>query len=114
MGKFKETMRLTALSLAVVSGLVVQAGTRIDSTDDGIEASGQALSVPPLQEQALQAQCDLGAQLVVTPVEAWAVMALRWQHSRWGMTAAGEHRYLAPSFYVLECDSPHRPVWRDA
>lgn len=114
MGKFKETMRLTALSLAVVSGLVVQAGTRIDSTDDGIEASGRALSVPPIQVQALQAQCDLGAQLVVPPVEPWAVMALSWQHSRWGMTAAGEHRYLAPSFYLLKCDSPHRPVWRDA
>lgn len=116
MGKFKEMTRLVALSAAIVLGLVVQSGTRMGAVEDGAQMSdlsGVALSLPPIQVQALHVQCEVGAQLVVTPVEPRAVLAWSGQQARWRTRAEGWMSYLHPSFYVLDCDLPHRPLWHD-
>lgn len=116
MGTFKEMTRLVALSTAIVLGFVMQSGTRMGAVGDGAQMSelgGAALSVPPIQVQALHVQCEVGTQLVVTPVEPRAVLAWSWQQARWHAGAEGWMSYLHPSFYVLDCDLPHKPLWHD-
>ena len=116
-GKLKEKMRLTALATAVVLGLVVQSGGLSNPgghAGGAADATGRALSVPPIRVQVLQAQCDEGAQFVVTPLTPPAPMELNWHHTRWGAVAEGWYGYLSPSFYALNCQLYPVSVWRDA
>lgn len=115
--KLKEKMRLTALVTAVVLGLVVQSGglsNPVGHAGGAEEATGRALSVPPIRVQVLQAQCDEGAQFVVTPLTPPAAMELNWHHTRWGAVAEGWYGYLSPSFYAVNCQLYPVSVWRDA
>lgn len=117
MGKLEEKIRLAALSTAVVLGVLVQSGAGWDRGDEGAksaEFTGQDLTVPVVQVQALFVLCDTEPKGEETPADQFSAMALKWQKTLWTEQVEGWYRFIQPSFYLLECDPPQKVIWQDA